>query len=98
MQITLKATFIYHGSYTENWASQVAQWQRICMPIQEPQETQVPSLGWEAFLGGRNGNPFQYFCLGNPIDRGACWTIVHGVTKNWTTEQLSRQQSIHRIR
>ena len=63
---------------------QVAQWQRICVPIQEPQEMQVPSLGWQSFLGGRNGNPFQYFCLGDPIDRGACWTIVHGVMKSWT--------------
>ena len=28
-----------------------------------------------------NGNPFQYFCLGNPIDRRAWQAIVHGVTK-----------------
>ena len=31
--------------------------------------------------GEGNGNPFQYSCLGNPIDRGACWTTVRGVTK-----------------
>ena len=29
------------------WASQVPPWWRICLPIQEPQETQVRSLGWE---------------------------------------------------
>ena len=34
-----------------------------------------------------NGNPLQYSCLGNPMDRGAWWATVHGVTKNWT--QLS---------
>ena len=28
-----------------------------------------------------NGNPFQYFCLGNPIDRRAWQATVHGVTK-----------------
>ena len=28
-----------------------------------------------------NGNPFQYSCLGNSMDRGAWWAIVHGVTK-----------------
>ena len=28
-----------------------------------------------------NGNPFQYSCLQNPMDRGACWAIVHGVAK-----------------
>ena len=30
-------------------------------------------------LGEGNGNPFQYSGLGNPMDRGAWWTIVHGV-------------------
>ena len=29
--------------------------------------------------GGVNGNPFQYSCLENPMDRGACWAPVHGV-------------------
>ena len=29
----------------------------------------------------RNGNTFQYSCLGNPMDRGAWWVIVHGVEK-----------------
>ena len=33
------------------------------------------------------GNPLQYFSLGNPIDRGAWWATVHGVTKSQT--QLS---------
>ena len=33
---------------------------------------------------GENGNPYQYSCLGNPMDRGAWWvTVVHGVTKEW---------------
>ena len=31
-----------------------------------------------------NGNPLQCSCLENPIDRGAWWAIVHGVTKSWT--------------
>ena len=31
--------------------------------------------------GGQHGNPLQYSCLGNPMDRGAWWAIVHGVTK-----------------
>ena len=34
--------------------------------------------------GEGNGNPLQYSCLGNPMDRGAWWTTVHGVTtQNW---------------
>ena len=31
--------------------------------------------------GERNGNPLQYSCLGNPIDKGAWRATVHGVTK-----------------
>ena len=33
--------------------------------------------------GEGNDNPLQYSCLGNPTDRGASWTIVHGVTKEF---------------
>ena len=34
--------------------------------------------------GGGNGNLLQYSCLENPMDRGAWWATVHGVTKSWT--------------
>ena len=32
-------------------------------------------------LGGGNGNPLQYPCLENPVDRGAWWATFHGVTR-----------------
>ena len=31
-----------------------------------------------------HGNPLQYPCLENPMDRGAWWATVHGVAKSWT--------------
>ena len=34
--------------------------------------------------GEGNGNPLQYSCLGNPMDRGAWWAAVHGVAKSRT--------------
>ena len=34
--------------------------------------------------GRRNGNPLQYSCLGNSLDRGAWHATVHGVTKSCT--------------
>ena len=36
----------------------------------------IPESG--RFSGGGNGNPFQYFCLEDPMDRGAWWAIVLG--------------------
>ena len=32
----------------------------------------------------RKWQPTPVFCLRNPMDRGAWWAIVHGVTKSWT--------------
>ena len=34
--------------------------------------------------GEGNGNPLQYSCLENPMDRGPWQATVHGVTKSWT--------------
>ena len=45
----------------------------------------IPGLGGAPKEG--NGNPLQYCCLENPMDKGAWWVTVHGVTKSWT--QLS---------
>ena len=38
---------------------------------------------WGIFESG-NGNPLLYFCLGNPMGRGAWWATVYGVTKSQT--------------
>ena len=42
----------------------------------------IPRL--ERFPGERHGNPFQYFCLGNSMDRGARWATVQWVAKSQT--------------
>ena len=42
----------------------------------------IPGLGRSP--GEGNGNPFQYSCLENPMDREAGRVTVHGVTKSWT--------------
>ena len=42
--------------------------------------------------GVGNGNPLQYSCLENPMDRGVWQAAVHGVTKSWTwLKRLSTQ-------
>ena len=40
--------------------------------------------GLERSYGEGNGNPLQYSCLENSMDRGAWWAIVHGVAKSQT--------------
>ena len=49
------------------------------------------NAGGQGFIPGSgrvpreaNGNPLQYSCLENPMDRGAWWATVHGVSKSWT--------------
>ena len=47
----------------------------------------IPGSGKSPGVG--NGNPFQYSCLENTMDRGAWWATVHGVEKmgyDWATE------------
>ena len=46
------------------------------------QESLIPGLGRSS--GGGNGNPLQYSCLENSIDREALWATVHGVAKSRT--------------
>ena len=48
----------------------------------------IPGLGRSP--GEGNGNPHQYSCLENPIDRGVWWATVHEVSKSQT--QLSDTQ------
>ena len=40
--------------------------------------------GVERSPGEENGNPFQYSCLGNPVDRGAWWGTVQEVAQSLT--------------
>ena len=48
-------------------------------PANEGDEGLIPGLGRSP--GEGNGTPLKCSCLGNPMDRGAWWAIVHRVTK-----------------
>ena len=69
------------GSYVMLWASWVAQTVKNLPAMQET----IPGLGRSP--GEGHGNPLQYSCWENSMDRAAWWATVHGVTKNQT--QLS---------
>ena len=50
--------------------------------------------GFERSPGEGNGNPLQYSCLGNPMDRGIWWAIVHGVAEELhMTYQLNKKNN-----
>ena len=75
-----------------HWASQLA------LVVKNPPANagDLRDMGWILGLGRSpgegNSNPLQYSCLENPMDRGAWWDTVHGVTKSWTRlKQLSTQ-------
>ena len=81
----------YKHLHTEvHGASQVAQWQRICLAMQE---MQVRPVGWEDALEEEIANHSNIFCLENPRDRGYWQATVHEVTKSQM--QLSDWAGMH---
>ena len=55
-------------------------------------EMLVQSLGQKDHPGEENGNRLQYSCLGNSMDRGAQWAIVHVIAKELDKiQQLNNQ-------
>ena len=60
------------------------------LPVNTGDSGSIPGL--RRSHGQGNGNPVQYFCLGNPIDRGVWWAIVHGAAKEDGYDLVTRQQ------
>ena len=70
--------------YPGLWASQIALMVRN-LPANAGDVRDVVSVpAWGRSPGERYGDPLQYSCLENRMDRGACRATVHGVTKNQT--------------
>ena len=77
--------YISQGSL-EKWASQVV------LAVKNPPANardmgSIPGSGRPP--GGGRGNPLQYSCLENPIDRGAWWAIVHRVPEKSDTTEVA---------
>ena len=75
--ILVVVVFVLVVVVTVWWASQVAQWWRFCLTIQDT--SSISGSGRSPEEG--NVNTLQYSCLGNPMDRGAWWATAHGIPK-----------------
>ena len=56
-------------------------------PVNAGDAGSIPGSGRSP--GGGHGHPLQYSCLGNPMDRGAWWAAVRGVTKESDTTECA---------
>ena len=72
--------------YSESWVSLVTQTVKN-PPANAGDESSIPGL--RRSPGEGIGNPLQYSCLENSMDRGACQATVHGVAELDMTEQLT---------
>ena len=80
----LKASILQHSAFFR-----LAATAQLVKNLPAMQETWVQSLGWEG-LEKRMATHFQYYCLESPMDRGAQWATIHGVSESDTTERLTQ--------
>ena len=73
--------FHFHGE-TKGFPGGASAKEPACQRMRTKRGGLIP--GSRRFPGGGNGNPLQYSCLENPMDRGAWYAAVHGVAKSWT--------------
>ena len=78
--------YIYIYIYIYTWLLQGLSGKNSAFNAGDAGDTGDVSLvsGLGRFLGEEHGNPFQYSCPENSMDRGAWWAIVHRVAKSQT--------------
>ena len=95
-ELNLITFSLWHYSPKCSYFLNISQWlsgKRNPPGMQKPQETWVQSFGPGRYPGGGNGNPLQYSCLGNLIDREVWQAAVCGVAKNQTWLKLLRMHT-----
>ena len=69
--------------------------QGICVFILYPANLLYLLISSSNFLGQGNGTPLQYSCLENPMDGGAWWATVHGVSRGRTESDTTERLHFH---
>ena len=89
--------FVIMESYVPYWASQVETVVKNSPAnsgdMRDPGS--IPGSGRSP--GGGHGNPLQYSCLKNPVDRGALWATVHGIAQSNMTKVMRMRTCICHI-
>ena len=88
--------FLFNHYYSSLWASQVAHWVKDLPAMQEMQADVGSIPGSERSPGRGHGNPLQYSCLRNSMDRGAWRATVPGVARVRQDLQLNYHHQGHR--
>ena len=82
-RLTVNIKLLFTPYYIVYWASHVAL--VVKNPLANAGDIRdvglIPESGRSP--GGGQGNPLQYFCLENPMDRRAWWATVHRVAQSW---------------
>ena len=96
--IFIETQFIYNVVLVSGVQQSEMQSSQVALVVKNPPAnagdardmSSIPGLGRSP--GGGHGNPLQYSCLENPMDRGAWWATIHRVAKSWIR---MRQLSTH---
>ena len=76
--------FILHHKKEHIWvSSDEVDEPRTCYTEWSESEREREISYSNAYIGEGNGTPLQYSCLENPMDGGAWWAAIHGVSKSW---------------
>ena len=72
------------------WQSNGQGASQVALVVKNPPANVGLILGWGRSSGGGHGNPLQYSCLENPMDKGAWQATVHRVTESDRTEVMQQ--------
>ena len=88
-------TLAFQAHYSLGKYSQASLLAQMVKSPREMQETRVQFHGLGRSPGEGNGNPLQYSCLENSMDRGSSQATIHGVAESDMTEWLTQTLSTH---
>ena len=98
--LSMKCTQTYLSLLSYSSSCSVTQ---LCLTLCDPMDCNIPGFPVLDYLlefaqtnhGEGNGNPLQYSCLKNAVDRGTWWAAVHSVTQSRT--QRSNLACMHAL-